>query len=333
MNRFLQVLRYDPIQPLLGCDSAAVIYFAHRDLQKLDAGPIDAIWRLPEIAKILKKQKPEGYFTPPKAKSSFGVKYELIETWRQLRVLVDQYQMDKSCETVDKAAEDVFSCQSDEGDFRGILCNQYAPYYTGALLYLLIKAGYADDERVEKGMQWLLSMRQNDGGWLIGSPGMAHCTWKKVLALTSTWTDAPKRDFDKSLPFSAAGTGMAIRALAVHPVYRKSEEAKKAALLLCGKFFREDNYSWYKHPDNWVRFQFPYWWNTLVSALDMVSLIGLGMEEEPIENAVAWLIDHQQQDGLWKLSYSGIHKSESKTTDGRLWISLCICRVLERILG
>ena len=46
-----------------------------------------------------------------------------------------------------------------------MLANQYACYYTGAILSLLVKAGYEDDPRIEKGFQWLLSMRQKDMGW------------------------------------------------------------------------------------------------------------------------------------------------------------------------
>jgi hypothetical protein len=32
-----------------------------------------------------------------------------------------------------------------------MLANQYAPYYTGALMSLLIKAGYIDDPRIDRG--------------------------------------------------------------------------------------------------------------------------------------------------------------------------------------
>ena len=37
--------------------------------------------------------------------------------------------------------------------FRGILANQYATYYTGAILGLLIQAGYTDNPRVEMGLR------------------------------------------------------------------------------------------------------------------------------------------------------------------------------------
>jgi len=73
---------------------------------------------------------------------------------------------------VGKAAEYIFSFQTPEGDIRGFIGNQYATYYTGYILALLIQAGYVDDPRVEKGMQWLLEMRQNDGGWTV--PILTH---------------------------------------------------------------------------------------------------------------------------------------------------------------
>jgi hypothetical protein len=41
--------------------------------------------------------------------------------------------------TIAKAAEYIFSNQMYEGDIRGILGNQYMPYYHGAILELLIK--------------------------------------------------------------------------------------------------------------------------------------------------------------------------------------------------
>jgi hypothetical protein len=41
-----------------------------------------------------------------------------------------------------------------------------------------------------------------------------------------------------------------------HPIYRKMEEAIKAAVLLKQHFFMENNYSSYKHKDHWIFFQF-----------------------------------------------------------------------------
>ncbi|MDI6725080.1 MAG: hypothetical protein QMD61_10590 [Methanobacterium sp.] len=65
------------------------------------------------------------------------------------------------------------------------------------------------------------------------------------------------RAFDKSKPFSATSTGMVLRAFSVHDKYKNSGYALKAAELLKSKFFKEDNWASYRHPDNWIRFQFP----------------------------------------------------------------------------
>ncbi len=332
-NPWLKELIFDPIEPLTESSNEAIMYFTQRDLLENEPASIETIWSLPEALKIAKKQQPDGSWAPAKKHATSSEKYALTETWRQIRFLIDQYEMNKNHPAVQKACEYIFSCQSEEGDIRGILANQYAPYYTGAILYLLIKAGYADDPRVMKGIQWLLKMRQEDGGWVIGSPGMIRRTWKEIMELTSTWNATPEKDFDWSKPFSAAGTGMAIRALAVHPMYRKSPEAKQAAVLLKSKFLKKDNWSWYEHPDNWIRFQFPYWWNHLISALDAVSLIGFTKDDEDIKCATKWLISHQEKSGLWKVSYSTIHKSaeSDRTKDMELWITLSICRIFKRL--
>jgi hypothetical protein len=330
-SNWAEKLKYDPIKPLLDSRNEAVIYYAKRDLLDLEAESIQNIWGLKEVLKIIKKQRPGGYWEPPKKHPESGEKYALTETWRQMRFLVQAYEMTREHPAIEKACEYIFSCQSGEGDIRGILANQYAPYYTGAILYLLIKAGFERDPRVEKGIQWLLTMRQNDGGWVIGSPGMVNRTWKEVTKLTSVWSDEPEKDFDWAKPFSAAGTGMALRALAVHPIYRDSAEAKKAAELLKSRFLKKDNWSWYEHPDNWIRFQYPYWWNHLVSALDIMSMLGISKEDADLHLALMWLIEHQESSGLWKVSYSSIHNinENERSREAQLWITLSICRILK----
>jgi hypothetical protein len=137
------------------------------------------------------------------------------------------------------------------------------------------------------------------------------------------------RAFDRSKPFSAAGTGMVLRAFAAHPAYRKSPEALRAAALLKSKLFKKDNWSSYGHPDNWVRFQFPFWWTNLVSALDTLSAMGFASEDPDIRLALDWLARHQQESGLWKASYSRLHRSHENPMT-QLWVTLAICRALKR---
>ena len=48
--------------------------------------------------------------------------------------------------------------RTQEGDIRGILSNQYMPYYMGAILEILIKADYQKDGRVREGFDVVVKL-------------------------------------------------------------------------------------------------------------------------------------------------------------------------------
>ena len=331
MSHWLQQLKYDPIAPLLSSGNEALRYFARRDLLGERVGPVDRLWELPEAQRILRKQLADGSWPRPGATKHPAVNYHLIETWRHFRFLVEQYGFTLEHPQAQKAAEFLFSCQTDEGDIRGILANQYATYYTGAIVSLLIQAGYEDDPRIQEGFRWLLAMRQDDGGWSI--PMITHKFDRATqYRLTSEYAEPVQPD--RSKPFSHNWTGMVLRAFAVHPEYRKSEAARTAAHLLVSRLFQPDRYTSYKAASYWVRFEYPFWWNNLVSALDSVSLIGLTKDDEQVSKAIDWLVEHQEEDGLWKVSYATPDVRETETSrkrETRQWVSLAICRVLKRL--
>jgi hypothetical protein len=141
---------------------------------------------------------------------------------------------------------------------------------------------------------------------------------------------------DRTKPFSHNATGMILRAFAAHPKYRKSKAAKTAAQLLTSRFFQPDVYTSYQAASYWVRFEYPFWWNQLVAALDSISLISPTANGEPIAQALNWLIERQQPNGLWRVSYVQPQQKEKETAkvrDMQLWISLAICRVFKRFDG
>ncbi len=335
MNDWLKMLDYNPLKPLLNSGNNAVIYYTKKEFTSSNSTSSELIRNLPEPERILSKIKGSGYW-----KSNTGyrlkapaVNYDLFETFKQLACLIEMYDYDKTDERIAKAAEYIFSCQTDDGDIRGIIGDQYAPYYTGLIMSHLIKAGYGNDERIVKGFNWLIKMRQNDGGWVIGSPGCFGDYTSQERKIMTTHHVGAKQDFDRSKPFAHSGTGMVLRAFAVHDKYRKSEVACRAADLLKSHFFKKDNYNSYKAVDNWVNFKYPFFWTDLISALDSISRIYEYDENDVnINKALGWIIENQQESGLWKNSYSKIHKSvsNSKTFEVQLWITLSICRILRR---
>jgi hypothetical protein len=271
MKTWQRQLRFDPIPPLLSADNEALQYFVKRDLLEEEVEPIDRLWQLPEALKILEQQQADGSWIRRGERKDTAINYHLIETWKHFRFLVQMYGFAKENPCAHRAAEYLFSCQTEEGDIRGMLANQYATYYTGAIMSLLIEAGYEDDARIEKGFRWLLSMRQDDGGWSV--PMITHkLDRKRWLALSSQYFEPVQPN--RSKPFSHGATGMILRAFAAQKRYRQSEAARTAAGLLAARFFQPDAYTSYKAASYWVKLQYPFWWNNLVAALDSVSLLG-----------------------------------------------------------
>ncbi len=323
-------LKFDPTPTLLSSSNSAIRYFTRRDLLEETVEPITFVWQLPEVQRLFKKQQPDGSWRHSgKETVTYQTNhYLLAETWKSLRILVERYEVTRQQEGVRKAAEYLFSCQTSQGDIRGMLANQYATYYTGAMLAVVIKAGYIDDPRVEKGLDWLLSMRQNDGGWSI--PILTHelaLTQATINKLTSNY--AEPLEPDRAKPFSHNWTDMALRAFASHPKRRNSKGAHAAADMLKSSFFKSDSYTSYQNRRYWTRFLF--WWPNLLTALESLSLMGYSKDDADIQRGLNWFVENQLPTGLWKLDYS--KGAKAKAPDEQLWLALWIARVFKRFYG
>jgi hypothetical protein len=308
------------LTPLLASNHEAILGFARHDLLD-EAISIRDLWQLPDPQKILRNQRPDGSWKSarPQGNVQSQENHDQYETFRALSVLVEMFASTKKHPAIVKAAEYLFTKQSKEGDFRGIYGNQYSPNYSAALAELLIKAGYANDPHIEKLFYWLLSMRQNDGGWAIPFRTKGY---RINVATDDSETIQP----DASKPFSYMVTGAVLRAFAAHPKHRKSKEALQAGNLLVSRIFKRDNYPDRASADYWLRFSFPFDYTHLISALDSLSLLGFSAAEPPIQEALEWFIVNQQKDGLWKFRIvRGTNRNVLQ-----LWLTLAACRVFKR---
>jgi len=332
LTKWLAQLRFDPTPTLLSSGNEAIVYFTERDVLEQEVAPINNLWQLPEALKTLRNQQPDGSwkYTGKKTVSYPKYHYPLLQTWKTFRVLVEQYEFMKKHHAAREAAEFLFSCQTEQGDIRGMLANQYATYYTGAILAHLIRVGYEDDLRVEKGFRWLISMRQDDGGWTV--PILTHkFNRETVYRLTSEYAEPVEPD--RSKPFSHNWTDMVLRAFAAHRKYRGCKEARKAADLLKSRFFQPDVYTSYKAASFWVRFLF--WWPNLVTSLDSLSLMGYSRDDPDIRKALNWLVENQLSDGLWRVTYvegtkEGVCARNGQTRERQLWLTLTVARIFKR---
>lgn len=318
---WIKDLHYDPIKPLLASQHTAIIYWTKRDLlQETMPETKDILWGLPIPRSIIKRQNQDGSWPYPGRRAWHSVDYDQLETYRQLGFLIEMFGFDHQHPSVAKAAEYIFSCQSNEGDFRGIYANQYSPNYTAALLELLVKAGYASDERVLRAFDWLENVRQDDGGWAL--PLRTQGCNLEVI-----YNNSAQLSLDRNQPFSHLVTGVVLRAFAAHPEYRNSHTAKNATQLLVSRFFERDVYPDRNLKDDWIRFSFPFWQTDILSSLDIVGLVEPSLAtDKKVLNSKQWFVEHQEPSGLF-----GGHLLKDRYHDLQLWYSYAICRALEQV--
>lgn len=318
-------LEINPIPALFNWQDESLHYLVRRDLVGEQVSGVETLWVLPQVIRLIQKQlgngawKYAGKTFDPDTRQN----YYLLETFRNLRVLVEMYGFNRKHPALALAAEYIFSCQTDERDIRGIIGNQYMPYYHGAILELLIKAGYSEDKRVAAGLDWLLRMRQDDGGWIV--PAQAVPSKERTPAFWSAKPVMPPR----SLPHAHLATGMVLRAFAAQTEYHQRPEVIAAGNCLKSRLFQADAYGDRKAPGYWLKFQFPFWWNSLLSALDTLVNLGFSCQDGDIARGLDWFVAHQEQDGLWPTGYGSGKQAEGN----RRWVGLAICRVIKKLKG
>lgn len=317
---WLSELKYNPLEPLLASDYPPIIYWTRRELLKQTvADPKEVLWDLKIPMSILRKQNSDGSWTYPTKKVTASVDYDQVETYRQLGFLVEMFGFDRRHDGIIKAADYIFSKQSNEGDFRGIYANQYSPNYTAAILELLVKAGYEDDKRVLSAFSWLESAQQNDGGWALALRTRGR-------SLDAIYTGDKQLTLDRDKPFSHLITGIVLRAYAAHPVYKCSDTAKSATELLASRFFSRDKYPDKNRIEDWTRFSFPFWQTDILTSLDIIGTISPDLaQNRQVLEAKKWFISHQQTNGL----FTG-HLLKDRYHDLQFWYSFAVCRAFNR---
>lgn len=310
-------LRTDPIPRMMESEDGTFRAFAGHHLLDRRTDLCEAALRSKEVRKVLRAQRDDGSWRSS-GKGGEDRHNTLVRTFKSFRALVHRYELDRTVPQVDRAAEVLLSFQTEEGDIRGMIGGQYATYYTGEILSLLIRAGYAEDRRIDDGLLWLLRMRQDDGGWTI--PVLTReLKWDEIVRLTGG--DSEPLQPDRSRPFSHNWTDMVLRAFAAHPFYKRNRDVRRAAELLKGSLFRPDNYSSYRDPRYWTRFV--GWWPNLLTALETLTAMGYDARDPDIYRGVTWFIENQAGDGLWDL---GPGRPGSPLE--REWLALRICRML-----
>ncbi len=186
---------------------------------------------------------------------------------------------------VEKAAEFAFRFQAGNGEFyqsrqaRGGRPSSSAPVpcVTARLLGWLAELGYVDDPRLELGIDYLLSIQRDDGGWSCAGRAMprgSH-TAKPCLGVTES--------------FLALAEAV--------PRLRRHPAVGAAARLVSELYFRSPR--GYHVADTWQSLKYPVW------GLDVAAtgrrLLGLlGPAARPaVRPGIEYVLARRRPDGLW----------------------------------
>ncbi len=285
-------LASDPIPRLLREGTPSVLARVRRDLiDDSEAPSADEIAKYPEVKALLRRMEDDGSFAPKAAEKALGgPKFSrCLATIRALDRLADlgmRLEPDsKVAHHLSEAAEFILASQEPGGGIGDLVLGEspksrgkvVALHYHGWALAALCRSGFEGDARVEKGFRFLLSLRQDDGGW----------AWRGVR------TDSAAR------PSSHLVTGMVLRAFASAKERRGSREARRAAELLATRFLQPDRYEDRKAPSHWEALSEPRFFTDALDALDTITSIGLGKENSGVRTAEAYLRSRQCVDGLW----------------------------------
>lgn len=125
-------------------------------------------------------------------------------------------------------------------------------------------------------------------------------------------------------------TDIILRGFVAHSRYRRKKEVVAAGMLLKSRFFKSDKYPDHRSAECWTKFQYPFWWSHLISALDSLGKMDFERDDPDVKRGLEWFLKNQEKSDLWPIGY-GSDKNPNRR-DVPLWVGLSICRML-RLYG
>lgn len=331
MKDWKHALKADPTDWLLEQDNPSVRYFALIDLLERSAVSSEVIEAKQEIMKIgavpqiLAKQKIGGYWGKLE---DFYVRAKYKGTVWQLMVLAE-LGADGKEKRVESACEFVLDNVQDRegGGFSyvgtkagGGVHSAVLSCLTGNMVWSLIRLGYLEDARVQRGVDWITRYQRFDDGAEKAPKGWPY----------------DKRDRCWGKHTCHMGVVKTLKALAEIPAERRSKEVKvtidRAAehMLLHHVHKRSHDLNRVSKPE-WVKFGFPLMWNTdVLEALGI--LTKLGYRDKRMQEAIDLVVSKQDEQGRWMMenTFNGRFQANiEKKGKPSKWVTLNALKVLK----
>jgi hypothetical protein len=311
MAKRMTRLRADPTAWLLGENNPSVRYLTltnllekketHPDVKRARAD----IMRTGIVPRILRKQKEsswnaDGRFYRDKYK---GTVWQLI--------ILAEHEADGGCQQIRDACEYVLRCSQDP-ESHGFSYDQSSnglggrrgeviPCLTGNMVWSLLKLGFAGDERIQEGIEWIARYQRFDDGVERKPSGWPYDRYEMCWGRHSCHMGVVKSLKALSAIPIAQRTGpvkesisKACDYLLSHHIYRRSHDLAKVS------------------KPGWRKLQFPLMYQTDV--LEVASLLtGLGVRDTRMDDALEVIVSKQNENGQWNLE---------STFNGRFWVNI-----------
>jgi hypothetical protein len=325
-------LKTDPTEWLLGEGNPSVRYFTLTDVLEKNKSNLDvakskkAIMQIGAVPKILAKQENGGYWG---IAENFYVRGKYKGTVWQLMVLAElgadsgEERVRKSCEFVLNNSQDResggFSYMSASSG--GGAHNRVLPCLTGNMVWSLIRLGYLDDARVQRGIEWITAYQRFDDGVEEGAKGWPYEKHETCWGKHSCHMGVVK----------------ALKALAEIPADQRSDSVRRtiekgAEYLLKHHVHKRSHDLTRVSKAEWLWFGFPLMWNT-----DILEILGiltrLGYRDSRMQEALDLVVSKQDENGRWRLerSFNGrFQVSIEQKGKPSKWITVNALRVLKR---
>lgn len=332
MTSWKEMLKADSTQWLLEENNPSVRYFTLRDICGLHETDVQVQYARQEIMKsglvpqILQLQTDAAYLQKYPAfytNKYKGLVWSLIAL-AEMGATVNQ-QIREQCEyLLDHAQE------RQEGGFSqheaqktgGGRINEVIPCLSGNMVWSLIRFGYLEDERLVKGIEWLIQfMRLNDGVY-VNPQAAPYDKWEACWGKHTCHMGVVK----------------AMKALGEIPKEKRSAQME-ATLISCAEYML--NHHIYKRSHDlkrtskpgWLKFGFPMMYQTdVLEVLDILTTIGI--KDSRMQEAMDLVLAKQDAMGRWPMenTYASDRMivSFGKQGEQNKWITLRALRVIKR---
>ncbi|MEW5747909.1 MAG: hypothetical protein AB1793_03845 [Candidatus Thermoplasmatota archaeon] len=257
--------------------------------------------------------------------------------WTYITMLRNLGALGDSLTTMDegrvgRCVERILGWQTKEGYIPGPRERFPLPHYNGYALRNTVLLGAGDDPRVRRLRDWLYSIQREDGGWLIPYmqdlrylPEYRHMRTKDFLRLVNGGLEYDPGDPRlRGVPSCVWTTMMVVRGMSatIRPT-RDRRALRGADFVLDGFFKRNHHANFFGDEGHWTKLKYPTHYGSGLCALDILTFLGFGPDDERMDRPIRWILGARSKDGFWM-------QSDRPHPEKDLWITEVALSILAR---